>query len=120
MSAEPIANPLPVRGPTSPRRSGRLVPVLAFLLAVLCVSTVALTATVRSTVVSPGFYQAVLDEESAYDRLYSEVLVDPEISPVTRELLAHLPVPEALVTSNIKVDRRPPRSGPSPTSRSPR
>ncbi|WP_069740693.1 hypothetical protein [Streptomyces sp. EN27] len=104
MSAEPIANPLgPVRGPTSPRRSGRLVPVLAFLLAVLCVSTVALTATVRSTVVSPGFYQAVLDEESAYDRLYSEVLVDPEISPVTRELLAHLPVPEALVTSNIKV-----------------
>jgi hypothetical protein len=79
------------------------VPVLALLLAVLCVSTVALTATVRSTVASPGFYQAVLDEESAYDRLYSEVLVDPEISPVTRALLAHLPVPEALVTSNIKV-----------------
>lgn len=104
MSAEPTANPLrPVRGSASPRRSGRLVPVLAFLLAVLCVSTVALTATVRSTAASPGFYQAVLDEESAYDRLYSEVLVDPEISPVTRDLLAHLPVPEALVTSNIKV-----------------
>ncbi|WKN18824.1 hypothetical protein NEH83_34360 [Streptomyces sp. JUS-F4] len=104
MSAEPTTNPLrPLRDPASPRRSGRLVPVLAFLLAVLCVSTVALTATVRSTVASPGFYQAVLDEESAYDRLYSEVLVDPEISPVTRDLLAHLPVPEALVTSNIKV-----------------
>ncbi|MFQ6853129.1 hypothetical protein AAIB46_19815 [Streptomyces sp. 35M1] len=104
MSAEPIANPLgPVRGPTPPRRFGRFVPVFAFLLAVLCVSTVALTATVRSTAASPGFYQAVLDEESAYDRLYGEVLVDPEISPVTRDLLAHLPVPEALVTSNIKV-----------------
>ncbi|WP_086780239.1 PI-PLC domain-containing protein [Streptomyces griseus] len=104
MSAEPTTNPLrPLRDPASPRRSGRLVPVLAFLLAVLCVSTVALTATVRSTVASPGFYQAVLDEESAYDRLYSEVLVDPEISPVTRDLLAQLPVPEALVTSNIKV-----------------
>ncbi|MEV7909990.1 PI-PLC domain-containing protein [Streptomyces griseus] len=104
MSAEPTTNPLrPLRDPASPRRSGRLVPVLAFLLAVLCVSTVALTATVRSTVASPGFYQAVLDEESAYDRLYSEVLVDPEISPVTRDLLARLPVPEALVTSNIKV-----------------
>ncbi|MFI0592386.1 hypothetical protein [Streptomyces griseus] len=104
MSAEPTTNPLrPLRDPASPRRSGRFVPVLAFLLAVLCVSTVALTATVRSTVASPGFYQAVLDEESAYDRLYSEVLVDPEISPVTRDLLAHLPVPEALVTSNIKV-----------------
>ncbi|MFE7337342.1 PI-PLC domain-containing protein [Streptomyces griseus] len=104
MSVEPTTNPLrPLRDPASPRRSGRLVPVLAFLLAVLCVSTVALTATIRSTVASPGFYQAVLDEESAYDRLYSEVLVDPEISPVTRDLLAHLPVPEALVTSNIKV-----------------
>lgn len=104
MSAEPPANPLgPVRGPASPRRPGRLVPVLAFLLTVLCVTTVALTTTVRSTVASPGFYQAVLDEESAYDRLYSEVLVDPETSPVTRDLLAHLPVPEALVTSNIKI-----------------
>ncbi|MFJ9107517.1 PI-PLC domain-containing protein [Streptomyces sp. NPDC102283] len=104
MSAEPSANPLgPAWGSMSPRRSGRLVPVLAFLLAVLCVATVALAATVRSTVASPGFYQAVLDEESAYDRLYSEVLVDPETSPVTRDLLAHLPVPEALVTSNIKV-----------------
>lgn len=104
MSAEPTANPpRPVRGSASPRRSGALVPALAFLLAVLCVTTVALTSTVRSTVASPGFYQAVLDEESAYDRLYSEVLVDPEISPVTRDLLAHLPVPEALVTSNIKV-----------------
>ncbi|MFD3644372.1 MULTISPECIES: hypothetical protein [Streptomyces] len=104
MSAEPTGNPFgPTRGPLSPRRSRRAVPVLAFLLAVLCVTTVALTATVRSTVASPGFYQAVLDEESAYDRLYGEVLVDPEISPVTRDLLAHLPVPEALVTSNIKV-----------------
>ncbi|WP_405465858.1 hypothetical protein OG333_34575 [Streptomyces anulatus] len=104
MSAEPTVNPLgPEWGSASPRRTGRLVPVLAFLLAVLCVTTVALTATVRSTVASPGFYQAVLDEESAYDRLYSDVLVDPELSPVTRDLLAHLPVPEALVTSNIKV-----------------
>ncbi|MFI1227487.1 MULTISPECIES: hypothetical protein [unclassified Streptomyces] len=104
MSAQPTANPLRLqRDPASPYRSGRVVPVVAFLLAALCVTTVALTATVRSTVASPGFYQAVLDEESAYDRLYSEVLVDPEISPVTRDLLAHLPVPEALVTSNIKV-----------------
>ncbi|MEI7033409.1 hypothetical protein [Streptomyces pratensis] len=90
-------------GSVAPRRSGRLVPVIAFLLAALSVTTVALTATARGTVASPGFYQAVLEEESAYDRLYREVLVDPELSPVTRDLLAHLPVPEALVTSNIKV-----------------
>ncbi|MFJ9624021.1 hypothetical protein [Streptomyces sp. NPDC101181] len=103
MSAEPIANPLRPEPRNAHLRSGRLVPVLAFLLAAVCVTTIALTATVRGTVASPGFYGSVLDEESAYDRLYSEVLVDPELSPVTRDLLARLPVPEALVTSNIKV-----------------
>ncbi|MCF3170072.1 hypothetical protein IPZ64_24620 [Streptomyces violaceoruber] len=109
MSAAPTAYPLgPLPSPEPRPGSGRLLPVLAFVLTVLCVTTVALTSTVRSTAASPGFYQAVLDEESAYDRLYGEVLVDPEIAPVTRDLLAHLPVPEALVTSNIKVVLPPP------------
>ncbi|MEW2068593.1 PI-PLC domain-containing protein [Streptomyces sp. NPDC007346] len=90
-------------GPLAPGRTRRAVRVVAFVLAALSVMTVALTSTVRATVLSPGFYQSVLDEESAYDRLYSEVLVDPAIAPVTRDLLAHLPVPEALVTSNIRV-----------------
>ncbi|WP_411080526.1 hypothetical protein [Streptomyces sp. cmx-18-6] len=93
----------PEHGPLVPRRYGRTVRVVAFVLAALSVMTVALTATVRATVLSPDYYQAVLHEESAYDRLYSDVLVDPAIAPVTRDLLAHLPVPEALVTSNIKV-----------------
>ncbi|MEU2825710.1 PI-PLC domain-containing protein [Streptomyces bacillaris] len=87
----------------APGRGRRAVRVTALVLALLGVMTVALTSTVRATVLSPGYYQSVLDEESAYDRLYSEVLVDPAIAPVTRDLLAHLPVPEALVTSNIKV-----------------
>ncbi|MFH9764994.1 hypothetical protein IFE09_32575 [Streptomyces microflavus] len=93
----------PEPGPLAPGRSRRAVRVVAFVLAALSVMTVALTSTVRATVLSPGYYRSVLDEESAYDRLYSEVLVDPAIAPVTRDLLAHLPVPEALVTSNIKV-----------------
>ncbi|MEU0162609.1 PI-PLC domain-containing protein [Streptomyces sp. NPDC006261] len=87
----------------SPGRARRAVRVVAFVLAAVSVLTVAITSTVRATVLSPGYYRSVLDEESAYDRLYSEVLVDPSIAPVTRDLLAHLPVPEALVTSNIKV-----------------
>lgn len=89
--------------PRRTRRAVRTTRVVAFVLAALSVMTVALTSTVRATVLSPGFYRSVLDEESAYDRLYSEVLVDPAITPVTRDLLAHLPVPEALVTSNVKV-----------------
>ncbi|MFE2295091.1 hypothetical protein [Streptomyces sp. NPDC059452] len=93
----------PEPGPLAPRSTRRVVRGVAFVLAALSVLTVALTSTVRATVLSPGFYQSVLDEESAYDRLYSEVLVDPAIAPVTRDLLAHLPVPEALITSNVKV-----------------
>lgn len=76
---------------------------VAFVLAALCTLVVALTATARSTLLSPSFYQSVLDGQGAYDRLYDEVLVDPEASGVTRDLLARLPVPEAVVTSNIKV-----------------
>ncbi|MEU9171649.1 hypothetical protein AB0D34_28295 [Streptomyces sp. NPDC048420] len=77
--------------------------VTALVVAVLCTAVVTLAATARSTVVSPGFYQSVLDEESAYDRVYDQVLVDPETAAVTRGLLARLPVPEAVITSNLKL-----------------
>ena len=53
--------------------------------------------------VSPGFYRSALDEQKAYDRLYSQVLVDPRTAAVTRGLLARLPVPKAQVTSNLKL-----------------
>ncbi|MEV0320991.1 hypothetical protein ACIBKX_11015 [Streptomyces sp. NPDC050658] len=87
-------------------RSSRLRRVLrpvAWVVAVLCVTVLAATATVRSTVLSPGFHQRVLDEQHAYDRLYNEVLVDPRTLPVARDLLGRLPVPEAAITSNLKI-----------------
>ncbi|WP_239158210.1 PI-PLC domain-containing protein [Streptomyces sp. SID13726] len=77
--------------------------VAAFVTAVLCTVIVTAAATARATLVSPAFYQSVLDEESAYDRLYDQVLVDPGTAPVTRGLLARLPVPEAVITSNLKL-----------------
>ncbi|MCW8378094.1 PI-PLC domain-containing protein [Streptomyces justiciae] len=83
--------------------SRRVLRVLAFAAAVLCTLIVAVAATARATVVSAGFYGSVLDEESAYDRVYDQVLVDPKAAAVTRNLLAGLPVPEAVVTSNIKL-----------------
>ncbi|MGP3923193.1 hypothetical protein [Streptomyces sp. 8N616] len=75
---------------------------VAFLSVVI--STVALVAvgTARSTALNRSYYQGVLDEQRAYDRLYDEVLVDPESSAVTREMLARLPVPQGVVTSNLK------------------
>lgn len=76
--------------------------VLAGVLAVVCVVVLVGAGTVRATVLSRGFYQGVLDDERAYDRLYDEVLVDPDAQPVTRSLLARLPVPEPVVTANLK------------------
>ncbi|MFI8873633.1 hypothetical protein ACIGXX_07195 [Streptomyces sp. NPDC055243] len=72
-------------------------------MAVLCVAVLATTATARGTVLSSGFHQGVLKDQHAYDRLYHEVLVDPRSLPVARALLGRLPVPEAAVTSNLKI-----------------
>ncbi|MFJ9242054.1 hypothetical protein [Streptomyces sp. NPDC101776] len=83
--------------------SRRLPRLAALILAVLATAVLTTAATARSTVVSPGFYQSVLDEQKAYDRLYNQVLVDPRTAAVTRGLLARLPVPEAQVTSNLKL-----------------
>ncbi|MFF5304035.1 hypothetical protein ACFY5F_32220 [Streptomyces sp. NPDC013161] len=83
--------------------SRRLPRIAALILAVLATAVLTITATARSTVVSPGFYRSALNEQKAYDRLYNQVLVDPKTAAVTRGLLARLPVPEAQVTSNLKL-----------------
>jgi hypothetical protein len=83
--------------------SRRLPRIAALILAVLATAVLTITATARSTVVSPGFYRSALNEQKAYDRLYNQVLVDPRTAAVTRGLLARLPVPEAQVTSNLKL-----------------
>ncbi|MFZ3573352.1 hypothetical protein ACOKM5_41130 [Streptomyces sp. BH097] len=80
-----------------------LLRAVALVVAALATLTVCVTATVRGTLLDPGFHAAVLDEQHAYDRLYNEVLVDPKASPVTRDLLAGLAVPEAQITSNLKL-----------------
>ncbi|MGW6022307.1 hypothetical protein [Streptomyces sp. NPDC055099] len=76
---------------------------LAWVVAVLCAAVLALTATARGTILSSDFHQGVLKDQDAYDRLYNEVLVDPQNLPVARDLLGRLPVPEAAVTSNLKI-----------------
>lgn len=76
--------------------------VLACIVAVLCVTSLVGAATLRATVLERGYYQGILDDAGTYDRLYDEVLVDPESQPVTRNLLSRLPVPEQVVTANLK------------------
>lgn len=76
--------------------------VLAFMVLVLAVVVLTGAGIARSTVLDRGFYQAVLDREHAYDRLYDEILVDPASARVTRDLLARVPVPPSVVTANLK------------------
>ncbi|MFJ6074454.1 hypothetical protein ACIQFU_27095 [Streptomyces sp. NPDC093065] len=79
------------------------VEVLVWCVAVLSLTVLAAAAVVRSTVLDPGFYGQVLEDERAYQRFYDEVLVDPGSTPLTSDLLERLPVPQSTVTSNLKV-----------------
>ncbi|WBB61592.1 hypothetical protein O7599_03275 [Streptomyces sp. WMMC500] len=89
-------------GQAAPPRDAVVLRWLAFAVAALATAVLVVAGTARSTVADADFYRAALDREDAYDRLYDQVLVDPEASGVTRDLLARLPVPEAVVTSNLK------------------
>ncbi|AKH85909.1 membrane protein [Streptomyces sp. CNQ-509] len=89
-------------GEAAPPRNAAVLRWLAFVVAALATAVLVIAGTARSTVADAGFYRAALDREHAYDRLYDQVLVDPEASGVTRDLLARLPVPESVVTSNLK------------------
>ena len=77
--------------------------VVAAIVATLCVLTLAIAGIARSTVLSRHYYQLVLDDEHAYDRIYDEVLVDPASAGVTRDLLARLPVPHTTLLANLKI-----------------
>lgn len=77
--------------------------IIAAVLAGLCVVTLAVAGTARTTLLNRKYYQVVLDDERAYDRLYDQVLVDPAAAKVTNDLLARLPVPDAAVLSNLKI-----------------
>ncbi|MDT0610374.1 PI-PLC domain-containing protein [Streptomyces lancefieldiae] len=77
--------------------------VLIWCVAVLSLTVLATAAVVRSTVLDPEFYGQVLEDERAYQRFYDEVLVDPDSTPLARDLLDRLPVPQSTITSNLKV-----------------
>lgn len=84
-------------------RHARWARVLVWIVAVLSMTTLAAAAVVRNTVLEPGFYGRVLEEDRAGQRVYDQVLVDPRLTPVVRDLLGRLPVPASTVTTNLKL-----------------
>jgi uncharacterized membrane protein YhaH (DUF805 family) len=59
--------------------------------------------TVHATIQQPAYYRRALDEADVYDRLYTQVLTDPQIIDVTEQLMARLPVDRTVVTDNLRV-----------------
>ncbi|MBD0841433.1 hypothetical protein [Streptomyces sp. TRM68416] len=84
-------------------RRSRWARLLVRAVAVLSLAVLAAAAVVRSTLLDPGFYGQVLEEERAYQRVYDEVLVGPHTAPVVSDLLGRLPVPESAITANVKL-----------------
>lgn len=63
----------------------------------------ALLTAVRWTVLDPAWHQRVLDDVDAYNRVYREVLVDPELAEITDDLLARLPVERSVIDANLRL-----------------
>ncbi|MCL9797710.1 hypothetical protein MXD58_026020, partial [Frankia sp. AgKG'84/4] len=59
--------------------------------------------TTNLTVQRAGYYRQAVDDTDVYDRLYDQVLADPAVAGVTRDLLAGLPVPSDVVVDNLRI-----------------
>ena len=79
-----------------------LTPILSLVILGAFLAYLLLAA--MHTLASPGFYTGGLAEEKVYDRLYDEVLVDPDLLETREELLGGIDVPDddiARVAKNV-------------------
>jgi hypothetical protein len=63
----------------------------------------AVVLTLRLTVLDAGYDATALDRTNAYERVYTQVLPDPQVAAFTRDLLAKVRVPPTLVTANVRL-----------------
>lgn len=63
----------------------------------------ALATAIRWTLLDPRWHQSVLEDVGAYERVYDEVLVDPELAEITSDLLSNLPVDRSVVDANLRL-----------------
>jgi hypothetical protein len=84
-------------------RRRRWVGVFSATTFVVAFVVIALVTVIRWTLLDPAWHQAVLDDVGAYERIYNEVLVDPELAAITDDLLARLPVDRSVVDANLRL-----------------
>jgi hypothetical protein len=84
------------------RRAPRLWPSL-LLVGVFVVGAVLVTSVVlvRGRILDPDLYTTALVETDAYERVYTQVLADPELADLTDQLLGDL-VPEGTRTTQVR------------------
>src|SRR5688572_26864741 len=76
---------------TSGRRALRILGTVAALFAVvLGFVVVAGVVVVRSYVLEPALYNGALTEADAYNRVYTDVLSDPELADVKEDMLGDI------------------------------
>ncbi|MGA4541816.1 hypothetical protein ACPA54_17705 [Uniformispora flossi] len=85
------------------RRRLRAIRTAAYIVVAMGVAVITGLGVARSTVLDRAWYDSVLEREDAYDRLYDQVLVDPEMAHLTNDLLARLPIPPNQVTANLRL-----------------
>jgi len=106
LDAQPATDSEPADIARQALHSGRRVRVwtiLALVVAILCWPAAVGTLTTNLTVQRAGYYREAVDGTDLYRRLYDEVLADPAVAGVTRDLLAGLPVPSAFVVDNLRI-----------------
>lgn len=85
------------------RRRVRAMRAAAYVVVAISVAIITGLGVARTTVLDEAWYDSVLEREDSYNRLYDQVLVDPEMADITRDLLARLPVPPNQVTANLRL-----------------
>ncbi|MGW2207412.1 hypothetical protein [Streptomyces sp. NPDC001774] len=84
------------------RAVSRAAHAVSLTVVALCTALLVIFITVHSTVGNPRFYQSALDANDTYNRIYDQILVDPELAGVTSDLLGRLPVAHGVVSANLK------------------
>ncbi len=76
----------------------------ALLLATVLAALVAIVSqSAGSTLLTRAAYDKALADTDAYNRLYTQVLPDPQTGDVVDSLLAQLPVDRSLITANLRL-----------------
>lgn len=87
----------------SPSAGQRLLGALCAIVIIASCSAFVASNAVRSNLTREDYYEEAIDENDAYDRLFSELLVDPAFERQTEALLGGLDVPQEEIAGTLRL-----------------